>query len=181
MKPDHIQLPASVIAELYKDFLVEDTASVEHATVEPVVVASPGTAKPVQYLGKNQQHICILVNYPKDVYLPDEQLNFLTAILQACRLNIGDVAIVNHHRQQLRFNGLREQLACNYLLLFDITPPELDIAAGQEFTTRLVNDCNIVFFPSLDKFNNNADGKLLKSKLWLCLKQLFNVSNFGFV
>jgi hypothetical protein len=172
MELDKAPLPAFVIAELYKNYLVEES---NEDALPPVAATPAETVKQVQYLGKNQQHICILVNYPKDVYLPDEQLSFLTAILQACRLNVGDVAIVNHHRQKLLFDGLKEQLGCNYLLLFDITVSELHIAAGQEFTTQLVDDCHITFFPSLDKFNNNADGKLLKSKLWLCLKQLFNV------
>lgn len=178
MELNQIRLPASVIADLYKNSLVQDESaearSAVAATVAPEAANEP--EKPIQFLGKNQQHICILVSYPKDVYLPEEQLNFLTNILQACRLNMGDVAIVNHYRYTVSFGKLQEELQCRHLLIFGIQPSTIAIEIGSpEFIPQVINDCPVVFCPPLDHFNNNADGKLLKSKLWICLKQLFNV------
>jgi hypothetical protein len=172
------RLPASVIASLYKDFLVQDEAGVAPAaTVIPVDIAPPAVATeaPFQFLGNNQKQITIAVSYSKDVYLPEEQLNFLTNILQACRLNVGDVAIVNRHRHPLVFDEMKTKLNPRYLLVFGIAAHELALEPAPEFSARQWDDCHIVFCPPLDLYNNNADGKLLKSKLWLCLKQLFQV------
>ncbi len=38
-----------------------------------------------------------MVNYDNAVHLPDEELNFLTNMLAACKLSLGDVAIVNKY------------------------------------------------------------------------------------
>ena len=177
MTLNDIQLPAHVIAGLYKHLLVEESPA--NASAVPVAPAAvkPSTAgnKPIQFLGKNQKNIALLVNYADYVYLPEEQLNFLTAILQACKMNMGDVAIINQHTQSCSFNQLQEQLGCTHLLLFGIEAAAVDLQPAAAFTAHQVNDCHIVFCPALDLFTNDADGKLLKSKLWLCLKQLFNV------
>jgi hypothetical protein len=169
---NHINMPASLIAGLYKTCLVEgDTA--------PAVTIAPDNKihkKGIQYLGKNQKGVCVLVDYTKDVYLPDEQLHFLTTILQACRLNLGDVAIVNFRQHPVSFEKLREQVPCNYLLIFGVEPAKLGLEEMPLFTTCSVHDCNIVHSPAAEQLNNNnPDSKLLKSKLWLCLKQLFTI------
>jgi hypothetical protein len=180
MTLNDIQLPAHVIAGLYKHLLVEESpANASAALVAPAepVAVKPATAakKPIQFLGKNQKNIALLVNYADYVYLPEEQLNFLTAILQACKMNMGDVAIVNQHTQPYSFNQLKEQLGCTHLLLFGIEASAVGLQPVAAFTSHQVNDCHIVYCPVLDLFTNDADGKLLKSKLWLCLKQLFNI------
>ena len=170
---NELSLPASLMADFYKYHLLEATA------MAPVVAAVPqsaGTKKGLQYLGKNQKGICLLVNYPKDVYLPDDQLHFLSNILQACRLNLGDVAIINHYREKIGFEELRKQLECHYLLAFGVAAAAIGLEEFPMFTAQPVNECNIVLSPAAEELNNNnPESKLLKSRLWLCLKQLFNV------
>jgi hypothetical protein len=168
---NEIKLPASLVVELYRDNLIENQGG-------PIVPAlqKGQTTKTVQWLGKNQQNICLLVNYENDVYLPDEQLSFLTAILQACKLNLGDVAIVNYHPQKPSFEDLQKQTGCAYLLVFGIDSTRLGLKKMPGFTTAKIKDCTVVLSPEIEQLNiNSAEGKLLKSKLWLCLKQLFNV------
>ena len=170
---NELSLPASLMVDFYKYHLLETTA------IAPVVAAVPQstvTKKGIQYLGKNQKGICLLVNYPKDVYLPDDQLHFLTNILQACRLNLGDVAIVNHYREKISFEELCKQLECHYLLAFGVAATTIGLEEIPLFTAQPVNECYIVLSPAAEELNNNSpESKLLKTRLWLCLKQLFNV------
>lgn len=166
-----IELPAFLLADLYKENLVAG----EEAISVPEVPQKDRPAT-IQYLGSNQKNICLLVNYENDVYLPEEQLNFLSAILQACKLNLGDVAIVNYHRQKIAFEDLKKQLHCSFLFIFGVDTTALGLKKIPPFSITSFDDCNIVLSPESEQLNNNSpESKLLKSKLWLCLKQLFNV------
>lgn len=168
---NELSLPPYMIADFYKFHLTEPVAEASEKKA-----TSKNDKKSIQFLGKNQKNICLLVAYPNDVYLPDAQLNFLTNILQACRLNLGDVAIVNHQKAALRFEELQQQLNCRYLLVFGVLPEDIDLPDAPMFSARSNNDCSIVFSPAADELNNNSqESKLLKSQLWACLKQLFNV------
>lgn len=170
---NELTLPASLIADLYKQHLTEPLAAKAQKTETPAAVIPP---KGLPFLGKNQKNIGVLVNYPNDVYLPDLQLNFLTSILQACRLNLGDVAIVNHHKTAVGFQELQQQLDCRQLLVFGLTPAALGVEENPPFSAFTVNGCQLVFSPAAEQLNNNdAESKLLKSRLWACLKQLFSV------
>jgi hypothetical protein len=193
MSLNDIQLSTAQLVDLYGRHLVAgsgDEAPVPRPAAQPPVAAEkpapaaamtnapvpPAAPKPLQYLGKNQKKTAILVNYPNEVYLPEGELNFLTSILQACRLNLGDVAIVNHAHYPLVPAALYEQLQSQYLLIFGVPVAEPALQQLAPFTPLRQNDCNIVQAPPLDQLNNNSpEGKLLKTKLWGCLKQLFNV------
>jgi len=168
-----INLSPALIAGFYKNHLIE--SSIPGLSI-PATVETASAKKPIQYLGKNQKAVCLLVNYSKDVYLPDNELNFLTAILQACKLNLGDVAIINFHQQKISFKELREQISCKYLLAFGVDAVSIGLTEIPLFTAEIVNDCNIVYSVAAEQLNNNhPESKVLKSKLWICLKQLFNV------
>ena len=170
---NELSLPPSLIADFYKYHLMEPVTA--GAEIKAIPAAAAGK-KGIQYLGKNQKNICLLVNYANDVYLPDEQLNFLTNILQACRLNMGDVAIVNHHRAPIAFEALQQELHCRYLLVFGVAPAIIGFKEHPLFSAHTVNGCHIVLSPAAEQLNNNdPDSKTLKSQLWICLKQLFNV------
>ena len=177
MDLNDMELPALLVTGFYKNHLVEEKAP--NAAVAAVAAVTPqtnGIKKSIQHLGKNQKGIGILVAYSKDVYLPDDQLHFLTSILQACRLNLGDVAIVNHFREKISFEELRQQLGLKQLLVFGVDLPVLGLPDMPLFTATAINGCSVVPAPAAEQLNNNnPESKLLKSKLWLCLKELFNV------
>src|SRR5688500_6616375 len=61
--------------------------------VPPVKAAEPAAYK---ILGNNKKQITVVVNCPNDVFVPEADLQFLTKMLGACKLNMADVAIVNH-------------------------------------------------------------------------------------
>jgi len=62
------------------------------------LIASPKQAVvPADWtvLGDFKKSILILIDEPEQAFLRDEDLSFLTGILAACKLNMGDVGIVN--------------------------------------------------------------------------------------
>lgn len=172
MSINNIALNPHQLAALYTKSLVPLAAPVS-ATEKNIIPVAKETA--IASLGKNQQHITIVVAYKDQAFLPDEHLKFLTTILQACRLNMGDVAIVNYEQTPASFEQLREALLCKTLLLFGITPESVGMAPMPAFTITRFNECNTMWGNSLAEMQDGAEARLLKSKLWLCLKAYFGV------
>ena len=99
MSLSNISLPGSVIADLYKDKLVQAGSGEETAPV--AINKTATTANNYKFLGNNQQQITIIVDYEQEAFIPDKHLQFLTKMLEACKLNLGDVAIVNHAKKAI--------------------------------------------------------------------------------
>lgn len=170
MSFDEIRLPASVIADIYANSLVCLPQDAElPAPVKPTPPA------PLHYLGGNRKNIAVLVNYPAEVHLPEHQLSFIQNIFKACELYTDHLAILNTARQQVDQQALKGQLAPKVIMIFGnhsidfLQVPEHFTLVHQEGTT-------LVCAPELEKLNrNDPEGRLLKSRLWLTLKLLFNV------
>ena len=184
-----IQLSASQLSELYGRHLVDtgETGTSTHrpatpspskqdtSTPLPVKETAP-VPKQLPYLGKNQKKIAILVNSPKEAYLPENELTFLTNVLLACHLNLGDVAIVNHARTPATPAALAEQLESAYILVFGAPVNDPALSQHPSFVPLAQNGYSIVLVPPLTQLNSTGpEAKPLKQKLWVCLKQLFNV------
>lgn len=166
-------LPASLVADLYRNDLIEEGLN---TTAAPAGKKLPAAEKPLQYLGSNVKNVVLLVNYENNVYLPETQLTFLTNILLACKLNLADVAIVNYNKQRPSLETLVNTLKPNCLIVFGIPGFDSSLAGITEFNVQQTNAGAIILSPNLESLNNaSQEGKLLKSKLWLCLKQFFNV------
>jgi hypothetical protein len=175
MSLNNIELPAIVISELYGDHLLVATPS----TGSPASPAPASTAKPPGYrfLGNNRKKISILVNSPETAFLPDDQLAFLTKILEACKMNIGDVAIVNHAASPVVITELRLQLSPAIILLFGMEPIEIALPINfPQFKLQAYDQCTYLCAPSLDQLVSlTEESKSLKGKLWACLKTLFQI------
>ena len=133
--------------------------------------------QPYKTLGNHRRKVTILVNSPGTPFLPDNQLNFLTKILEACRMNIGDVAIVNHAAAAVNITALREQLQPSVIILFGLEPTTIRLPINfPVFKLQPYDQCTYLAAPPLEQLVQNSDeSKLLKSKLWVCLKSLFDV------
>ena len=109
--------------------------------------------------------------------MPDNQLTFLTKILEACRMTLADVAIVNHAAAPVTIAALRQQLQPKIVLLFGVEPTAIRLPINfPTFKQLSYDDCTYLSSPALDQLvPNTEDSKLLKSKLWVCLKTLFDV------
>jgi hypothetical protein len=151
---NNIRLGTSMMTSLYGKVLVEIRENV------PPVIQQDNITD-IKYLGNNTQHILILVNNPEHTFLPEDQLAFLTKILGACKLNIGDVAIVNTN------NHPDIKLVINYLQTSKI------ILFGVEANTDNIYTLSA---PSINNLiGETTEAKALKSKLWGGLKQLFGI------
>ena len=68
------------------------------------------------------------------VYLKDEQLAYLTKILQACKLTLEDVAIINLYGQrQLHYQSIQQQYPSSTCMVFGLTPDKLELPADFPF------------------------------------------------
>jgi hypothetical protein len=130
-----------------------------------------------KFLGNHRRKVTIIVDSPGSAFLPDEQLNFLTKILEACRMNIGDVAILNHHTAPITVTDLRQQLQPVNIILFGVEPTAIRLPINfAEFRPQPYDQCTYLAAPPLQQMvGSTAEAKLLKSKLWVCLKTLFEV------
>jgi hypothetical protein len=184
MSSEKIQLPSFLIADLYKDCLVE----FEREIAEPktsqkekpkAVVAETVVhhAKTLQYLGDNKKNIIILVNQPGAAIINDNELAFLMNVLKACSLTLSDIAIINIVNQEVLFILIKEQLETQKIILFDVTPASINLPFSiPDFQVHQYAGCTILTAPSLAVLNlATEDSRVQKSKLWTSLKQMFNI------
>lgn len=196
MSLSNIKLPGFVIADLYRTSLIQPEGFVpqqgaqEVAEPEPVRVAThtpqreqvaekavpkPVDTIPYKMLGNNKKQITVVVNYPQDVFVPEGDLQFLTKMLDACKLNMADVAIVNHATAAVNIEKVKAQLQPKFLLLFGVEPDEIHLPINfPSFKEQPYAGTTYLFTPALSQLNGDTDvAKGLKKKLWECLKRMF--------
>ena len=179
MALNDIQLNSALLKEMYAISLVEvreDKTDTEIFTEASVPAASKtGSQKQWPMLGRIKKNILIVVRYPQHEYMPDDQLNFLVSVLGACKLSLDDVGIVNSSKVSSGYyKELMEKFSSTTTLLFGLTPQEFEMPVNfPEFQVQNFNNCTFLHAPVLEKLE--AD-KILKSKLWVSLRKIFNLS-----
>lgn len=196
MSLSNIKLPGFVIADLYRNSLIQPEGYVpqqgaqELAEPEPVRVAThtpqpepviekappkPVDTTPYKILGNNKKQITVVVNCPQDVFVAEGDLQFLTKMLDACKLNMADVAIVNHATAAVTIEKVKAQLQPKFLLLFGVEPDEIHLPINfPSFKEQPYAGTTYLFTPALSQLNGDTDvAKGLKKKLWECLKRMF--------
>ena len=159
MSLNNISLPPSLLADLYPNVLVQSQTG-----------AVP-EEKPVPFLGKNQKQILILVNQKEAAYLPEKELQFLTAVLSACQLDLSHVAVVNWALlEEKSLAVLQRQLSPQKLLLLDVRPEEAGLPPGQLYAVQARGELEFVVAPALAEIEKTRQAK---GNLWAALKQLF--------
>ena len=167
--------------DLYRNSLIETTESSvkKEKLVTDIKPASPEPKKiqlnEWKYLGDHKKNILLIVKYDDATYLPDEPLNFLTSVLNACKLSLGDVAILNiSNAPSHLYTDVLEKFKSLFIILFGTTPGEFEMPVDfPEFQTQPFNNCTFLHAPTLEVLESD---KVLKSKLWVCLKKMFNLS-----
>jgi hypothetical protein len=167
MSLNTIKFEPTDIALLYKNSLVEINSSNQD-------LPQANTASDWKYLGENKKKTLVVVRYPDIVHIPDKQLSFLTKLLAACNLNLGDVAILNFHLYQASdFENILNYFNPKAVLLFDLEPGEFGMPMKfPQFQVQGYKNAVFVSSPSLDSIEPD---KVLKSKLWVSLKKIFNL------
>lgn len=171
----HVILPDFVLPDLYKNHLVIVNESTVNTKIEQKTVELD--AKEPEFLGNNQKKITILVSDNEAVFVNDQALQFLSAILTACKLNLGDVAIVNLANYTLTYAAIKEWLTPKHIILFDIEASAIQMPFKLPlYQVQLYDQCSILFAPSFNTMmGDSREAKLEKSKLWLSLKNMFNL------
>ncbi len=179
MDINHIDLNPALVANLYAESLIGTNAT----TTEKPVAAPPAEAGPSRTdkpetawksLGNNQKNILLIVNNPDIVYLADNELTFLTGILGACKLTLADVAIVNQNNHpEMAYKELITHFKSRIVLLFDVEPATFGLPMSfPQYQLQSFAGNTFLFSPSLRELEND---RVEKSKLWVCLKRLFNL------
>ncbi|MEP7320064.1 MAG: hypothetical protein ABI921_15010 [Panacibacter sp.] len=174
-----------VIAGLYKESLV----LVQEENISTVVTGQQFTNKKEKtekpapppakkwFLGNNKEHITIIVKDNSAVFINDEWLGTLGRLLAACKLNTGDVAIVNFQNYPLNFNALKEQLTPQYILMFDVSMQDMQLPfAIPQYQVQQYAECTFMIASSVTLSDSNTDAiKAEKRKLWEKLKVIFKI------
>lgn len=176
-----LQLSPEIIARLYPSSLIASESSdlVETSKQGDIATvietkAEPSPEAAFKSLGNNHKNILIVVNYPELVHLPDEELSFLTNMLAACKLSLDDVAIINQNNyKDTAYKDLLAHFQSKTVFLFEIDPLAFGLPVSfPHFQVQNVAGCIFLFAPSLEE---NRTDKLVKSKLWVCLRSIFGI------
>ncbi|MBK7884127.1 MAG: hypothetical protein IPJ81_10280 [Chitinophagaceae bacterium] len=166
MSLDNIQLPAIVLQDLFKKGLIDSKIN-QIKTVSAI-------KEKIEFLGKNEGKILILVNHPDCVFLPDAELNFLIGILTACKLTLNDVAIVNFcNNKKLNYEQLQQFFDAAKIFAFDVLMS--DILLPLQFPVYQVQQYNEIIYmhaPPLQFLKQNKEEKL---KLCASLQKIFSI------
>jgi hypothetical protein len=179
MDLNHINLPAFIIADLYHSSIIDIGETSEKPKPGEIFTEKNPTLARAEtivwkYLGENRKNILIIINHNDVVHLPDDELNFLTDILGACKLSIGDVAIVNlNNHPGVSYKELTNHFKSKNVFLFGVEPEIFGLPMSfPHFQLQSFANNSFLFSPFLKELEND---KLLKSKLWVCLKRIFGI------
>jgi len=180
MSINNIELNSVLLGELYKNSLIEEpgTATKNRTGREPgaeVLNQYAGVEKQgFKWLGNNTKNILVLVKYDDAFHIPDNDLQFLTGILGACKLGLDDVAILNRvNHPESTYKDMISFFKSKIVLLLDIEPASIGLPINfPHFQLQAFAGNTFLYSPALQELEND---KVLKSKLWVCLKRLFNL------
>ena len=138
---NNIQLKPNVLADLYKNSLIETNAT---------------EVKQVKYLGDNQKNILVIVSHHSVPFLTDQELNFLTTVLGACILSIADIGIIN--RSHCEVTDLQNMINTEgrNVLLFGTEPLSIGLPINfPAFQLQAFNNRTYLHAPVLSQIENN--------------------------
>lgn len=166
MSLNDIQLKPQLLTDLYANVLIE-----YHTSDVPIKAKESPVSKNVNYLGKNEKGILIIISKIETAYLNDEELAFLTTILAACQLSLADVAIINWKNTSLELEQIQQQLGSKQILLFDVSPLEAGLPINFPFfQIQQFNNRTYLSSPALSLVEKDVS---VKRQLWPSLKKLF--------
>lgn len=166
MSIDNIQLPSIVIQDLFRKSLVDLNSNEKKQSITET--------KELNFFGGNKQQIILVVDNPDVAFIRDEQLTFLSGILNACKLTLEDIGLVNiASYPALSYKKISETLTPRIVIMFGILPDAIQLPfVMPEFQRQSYNNQVYLSAPSLNELENNKE---LKRKLWIVLQQIFSL------
>src|SRR5579862_6158 len=161
---DNLALTEMSVISLYKNLLVHVNTTTENQNLSYH-----------KHLGNNQARITVVVNHIGSALIEQRHLSFITKMLNACHLNIGDIALINHHDTPVEIKKLKAELDPRIVILFGTSSLEIKLPFDfPQFKLQDYDECTFLCVPGLNEIDSDVpDGKLLKTKLWICLRGLF--------
>lgn len=199
MSKEKIILPNSVLVSLYKDTLVLPELDKKNTAIhEPpseqmnlpspiqAAIIAPTPSVPsempietghIKYLGEHLKQVTIIVKDELAVHLNEKDLSLLSSILSACKLNLADIALINIAQQKLSLHEILNSLPSKLVMIFDVSGAELKIKLPTTLYKSIqLGDTYLLFSNSLSLMQGgDPSAKLEKGKLWIILKQLFQL------
>jgi hypothetical protein len=197
MQDQNTKLPAAALVTLFKDTLVlpekeiKSVESEEKAIITAIgkeaIATTPANEVvnelestipvPIKYLGDHLKKIIVLVNDENSVHLNETDLGLLSSILNACKLTLADIALINIAQQPLALHEMLITLPSQFVISFDINSAQIKIKLPTTLYKPIVlGDTQILFSNSLQSMQGaDQNAKLEKSKLWNALKLLFKL------
>ena len=164
MDLNNIRLSADMISDLYKDHLVQ-------LVVDDAPQIGSNTHLPSTIDYEDNKKIAAIVNYPGMEQIPATSLSLLRNLFTASGISMDEIAIINK-ANAITVNEMISK--SKVVFLFGVEPKELNLPISfPQFQVQPFNGAMYLFSPSLDELEND---KLLKSKLWVCLKRIFNIA-----
>lgn len=146
-------------------------------SAEPIKAEQSTPTTTIKFLGGNKKRIAFIVNCATDVFLPDNHLDWLGKMLDACKLNLGDVAIANIANNQFTITDIKNELLSTSVILLGTEPFAIQLPLNfPHFNLQSYDGITFLYTPSPDQLNQPThEAKLLKSKLWVSLQKLFKL------
>ncbi len=156
-----------------KEPSIESDNNEEGAAPEEVIEALTN----FKYLGDHHKKIVVLVSDPASVYLNEADFILLTSILNACRLTIADIALVNLGNQKAGLHQILNLLPSKLVIAFELDSKALKIKLPtQLYKVIPLGENNLLFSKSLASMQGtDIAAKQEKAKLWAVLKQIFQL------
>lgn len=164
MNFEQFHLPGFLLRDLYKESLVELKEIQQTAESTPTLRDAA--------LGNNKQQVLILVSYPGQKMISETDLNFLLNILNACKLSLNDVSILNlPNGDELNYTNLIDVFKPRVILLFGVQQAQIKLPVlFPEFQVQAFRDIRFISSPPLGQLQQD---ETIKRKLWSGLKQIF--------
>ena len=166
------QLPGFVLADLYPGTLVNVADKAPN-----VFIKHKEEKKTPQYLGNYERKIIVLIKDTENIYTDDESLQFLSGILNACKLNLAHIALINTYRKAFSFSELKTKMQPESLILFGLTALDIELPfAMPHYQVQQHDNCKILSAPAFSYLNIQSEkAKAEKIKLWRSLQKMFNL------
>ena len=155
---ERIFLPSAILSGLYKDVLIA-----EKRADKPEVSSSP------------LQVSTIVITHGEKLKTADRQYIFLQNILKACKIELGQTALLTDSDAVVAggLTALNLRYNTPVVLLFGLNPSVLSLPIHfPAFQVQTYQDCKFMWAPALDEIE--AD-KSLKVTLWQCLQKIFGL------
>lgn len=170
MSLNEMKLPPQLVVQLYQNSLVANEVT------EVIIDTGKKGIKEIEwkYLGGNKRNVLVVVDYIDMKYLPDDQIDFLTQLLKACKLSLDDIALINwEYYKKYSYADILSHFGSTIILLFDVNaagfgfPFEIPQYQVQHFTHY-----KVMHAPAMHQLKND---KPAKGKLWASLQKIFDL------